>query len=39
MKVPVDAFEDCFADYSDAVQSRLSWAPAWAPEHLKARGL
>ncbi|CAE7282533.1 pkd2 [Symbiodinium natans] len=26
---------DCFADYSDAVQSRLSWAPAWAPEHLK----
>jgi len=26
---------DCFADYSDAVQSTLSWAPAWTPEHLK----
>ncbi|CAE7220646.1 pkd2 [Symbiodinium necroappetens] len=26
---------DCFADYSDAVQSRLPWAPAWTPIHLK----
>jgi len=26
---------DCFADYSDAVQSRLPWAPAWTPLHLK----
>eukprot|EP00933_Yihiella_yeosuensis_P081523 TRINITY_DN95141_c0_g1_i1.p1 TRINITY_DN95141_c0_g1~~TRINITY_DN95141_c0_g1_i1.p1 ORF type:complete len:861 (-),score=169.39 TRINITY_DN95141_c0_g1_i1:111-2693(-) len=27
--------KDCFGDYSDGVQSRLSWAPAWTPSHLK----
>lgn len=28
--------EDCFADFSEAVQSRLSWAPAGTMDHLKA---
>lgn len=27
---------DCFADFSEAVQSTMSWAPAWTPQHLKA---
>lgn len=26
---------DCFADFSEAVQSTMSWAPAWTPQHLK----
>jgi len=26
---------DCFADFSEAVQSRLSWAPAGTMDHLK----
>mmetsp|Transcript_15170 Transcript_15170/g.34569 ORF Transcript_15170/g.34569 Transcript_15170/m.34569 type:complete len:943 (-) Transcript_15170:60-2888(-) len=26
--------EDCFPRFSDGVQSRLSWAPTWTPEHL-----
>jgi len=30
-----DVVEDCFADYNPNIQSRLSWAPAWTPEHLK----
>jgi hypothetical protein len=29
---------DCFADFSEPVQSRLSWAPAGTGEHLKALG-
>ena len=28
---------DCFADFSEPVQSRLSWAPAGTMDHLKAR--
>jgi len=30
-----DIVKDCFADYNPGIQSRLSWAPAWTPEHLK----
>lgn len=30
-----DIVEDCFADYNPAIQSKLSWAPAWTPEYLK----
>ncbi|CAE8619310.1 unnamed protein product [Polarella glacialis] len=26
--------KDCFADYNDGIQSRLSWAPAFSPPHL-----
>mmetsp|Transcript_25474 Transcript_25474/g.59309 ORF Transcript_25474/g.59309 Transcript_25474/m.59309 type:complete len:937 (+) Transcript_25474:105-2915(+) len=27
--------EDCFPQFSDEVQSRLSWAPTWTPDHLQ----
>eukprot|EP00931_Biecheleriopsis_adriatica_P104881 TRINITY_DN79495_c0_g1_i1.p1 TRINITY_DN79495_c0_g1~~TRINITY_DN79495_c0_g1_i1.p1 ORF type:complete len:855 (-),score=170.25 TRINITY_DN79495_c0_g1_i1:40-2604(-) len=30
-----DIVSDCFADFNEGIQSRLSWAPAWTPPHLK----
>merc|ERR1719498_519749 len=27
--------EDCFPGYTESLQSKLSWAPTWTPEHLR----